>query len=96
MTGADYLFAAFDGLNRYYVRSEEAEHLLPRFSAPVNVLDDFIPYRYHFALETLRAQAENVREVGPTTLALARGIRRAADWVPGLASLARRRIRRAG
>ena len=37
---ADYHFAYFDGLNRYYVRKEDA-HLLERFRAPVNVLDDF-------------------------------------------------------
>ena len=37
---ADYQFAFFDGLNRYYVRGED-EALLPRFQIPVNALDDF-------------------------------------------------------
>jgi FkbM family methyltransferase len=37
---AGYHFAAFDGLNRYYVRDEDAA-LLPKFAAPVNVLDDY-------------------------------------------------------
>jgi FkbM family methyltransferase len=39
--GADYLYAFFDGLNRYYVRHEDAD-LLAAFSAPVNVLDNYI------------------------------------------------------
>ena len=92
LLAADYRFATFDGLNRYYVKCEEAEDLIPRFSPPVNVLDDFIPYRYHLALKELR----DLQDVGPTTLALARGIRRAADWVPGLSRVARHWTRRAG
>jgi len=40
----DYLFANFDGLNRYYVRAENRE-LLERFAAPVNVMDDYVPVR---------------------------------------------------
>jgi len=37
---ADYLFAYFDGLNRYYVRREDVA-LLDRFSAPPNIFDDY-------------------------------------------------------
>ena len=39
LLGADYRFAMFDGLNRFYCRNEDAELLLPRLSAPANVLD---------------------------------------------------------
>jgi len=39
-----YLYAYFDGLNRFYVRQEEAD-LLKHFSCPPNVFDSFIPYR---------------------------------------------------
>lgn len=42
---AGYRFAAFDGLNRYYVRQED-EHLLPALATPVNVTDDYAPYEY--------------------------------------------------
>ena len=42
---ANYLPAAFDGLNRFYVRVED-EALLPTFQATVNVLDNFVPYEY--------------------------------------------------
>jgi FkbM family methyltransferase len=37
---ADYLFALFDGLNRFYVSAEEAE-LLDALSSPACVFDDF-------------------------------------------------------
>jgi FkbM family methyltransferase len=47
LTSARYQFAAFDGLNRYYVRDEDAE-LLPRFAWPVNVLDDYVPAEQHW------------------------------------------------
>ena len=38
-----YLYAYFDGLNRFYVRQEEPD-LLKHFSCPPNVFDAFIPY----------------------------------------------------
>jgi FkbM family methyltransferase len=40
---AGYLFAAFDGLNRYYVREEDAD-LAPVLAVPVNCLDDYTPH----------------------------------------------------
>jgi hypothetical protein len=43
---AGYLFAYFDGLNRYYVRKED-EDLLAHFATPPNVFDKFQPYREH-------------------------------------------------
>lgn len=42
---ADYTFAAFDGLNRYYVRSEDAS-LIPALQVPANVHDEFQPYEW--------------------------------------------------
>ena len=39
-----YIFAYFDGLNRFYVREEEAD-LLRHFNAPPNVFDSFVTYR---------------------------------------------------
>lgn len=38
-----YVFAYFDGLNRFYVR-EESKDLLPAFNAPPNVFDGFELY----------------------------------------------------
>ena len=43
--GIAYRLAAFDGINRYYVRHED-ESLLPAFAATANALDNFIPYEY--------------------------------------------------
>lgn len=46
---AEYVFAAFDGLNRYYVREEDA-HLAAGLTTPVNVTDQFVPYEHAKAL----------------------------------------------
>jgi FkbM family methyltransferase len=52
---ADYRFATFDGLNRYYVRSEDRQ-LLPALQTPVHVCDDYVPYRYQCRIEELSVQ----------------------------------------
>lgn len=51
----DYLFATFDGINRYYVRAEDRQ-LLPALSTPVNVLDRYIPYEYLRQIEEMKAR----------------------------------------
>ncbi len=50
---ADYVFAAFDGLNRYYVRREDG-HLAAGLATPVNVTDRFVPYEHAKPYEELR------------------------------------------
>ena len=40
-----YVFGLFDGLNRFYCRQEDVDELLPLFSAPANIFDDFRPIR---------------------------------------------------
>ena len=50
--GIDYLPAAFDGLNRFYVRSEDKD-LLPAFETLPNVLDGFVPYEHYRLVEQL-------------------------------------------
>ncbi|MDQ3896022.1 MAG: FkbM family methyltransferase [Actinomycetota bacterium] len=50
---ADYLYAAFDGLNRYYVRREDS-HLAAGLATPVNVTDRFVPYEHAKPYEELR------------------------------------------
>jgi FkbM family methyltransferase len=42
---ADYRFATFDGLNRYYVRAED-EDLVEKLRVPANVFDDFVPWEW--------------------------------------------------
>lgn len=60
---AGYLFAHFDGLNRYYVRQEDAT-LLERFAVPVNVLDHHVPeetVRHQTEARQLRAELQEAR-----------------------------------
>ncbi len=42
LLAAGYRFALFDGINRFYCRAEDADRLLPRLSAPANVLDNWV------------------------------------------------------
>jgi hypothetical protein len=39
---ADYRFAYFDGLNRFYVADEKSGHLMSAFGVPPNVFDGFV------------------------------------------------------
>ena len=59
LTDVDYLFAAFDGLNRFYLRKEDAD-LLPALVAPVNVFDDYVPYKYSKAIVEARTGEDAV------------------------------------
>jgi FkbM family methyltransferase len=71
---ADFHFALFDGLNRFYVRGED-KPLLPVLSVPANVLDDFISHDY-------------LEGVGPTGLAVARRLHALALRLPRIAAIA--------
>ena len=42
---AGYRFALFDGLNRFYVREEDARELADTLSVPANTFDDYLPHR---------------------------------------------------
>ncbi|MGI8983959.1 MAG: FkbM family methyltransferase [Acidimicrobiales bacterium] len=53
LLGAGYVFATFDGLNRYYVRDEDA-HLAAGLATPVNVTDRYVPFEHAKAFEDLR------------------------------------------
>jgi FkbM family methyltransferase len=56
---ARYIFALFDGLNRFYARAEESALLLPRLAAPANVRDFWVRARDEQAHATAaRLQAE--------------------------------------
>jgi FkbM family methyltransferase len=54
LLAASYRLGLFDGLNRFYCREEDADELLPRLSAPANVLDNWrraVELRVQEALE---------------------------------------------
>jgi FkbM family methyltransferase len=52
----DYQFAHFDGLNRYYVRAEDAAAILPRLSYPVCAFDEFERAEHLQALQQAKAE----------------------------------------
>lgn len=65
ITGKRYDFVYFDGLNRFYA-AQECAGLKAAFSAPPNVLDDFMQYRevmHRQAIERLQAQLDAERRV---------------------------------
>lgn len=102
LIGAGYLLSAFDGLNRYYVREEDAA-LAPRLATPVNMFDDFITFDHWWQVEDLRRECRELRwrvdamnEIGPTALAAAQRLRGLARRIPGASGLARRWLSRGG
>ena len=60
LLGAGYRFIVFDGLNRFYVRSEDTA-LASKLITPPNVLDNFELHRYIVARDELRRQFEAER-----------------------------------
>jgi FkbM family methyltransferase len=58
--GAGYKFAVFDGLNRFYVREEDAA-LIEALAVPPSTLDEFVPYHYHRELTGLRGEVDELR-----------------------------------
>ncbi|HET6575598.1 MAG TPA: FkbM family methyltransferase [Fimbriiglobus sp.] len=68
LLSADYRFAIFDGLNRYYVRGEEPE-LIARLAVPANVFDNYTPYAQH----QLEQELKRYRTLNP--------VRRLVRWV---------------
>jgi FkbM family methyltransferase len=57
--GQRYLFAYFDGLNRFYV-AEEERPLLERLQVPPNVHDGFVLYEHHLLREQMRELREGL------------------------------------
>jgi FkbM family methyltransferase len=54
-----YVFALFDGLNRFYCCREQAQLLLPRLSIPANIFDNYRLAREARASDALLARAES-------------------------------------
>jgi FkbM family methyltransferase len=62
LLAADYDFALFDGINRFYVRSEDRA-LISCLSAPANPLDRYVPYYHQRIVDELRATQLEVRRL---------------------------------
>ncbi len=86
---ADYRFALFDGLNRYYVRGEDS-HLIGRLAAPASCIDDYIPYRHFKQVSELQSRLAMAEGLGPRSLAVARRLQGLATRFHNLSSRLRR------
>jgi FkbM family methyltransferase len=92
LTGAGYRFAAFDGVNRFYV-AEGYDHLIPSLAYPISALDRFVPAplrdseaRLDHALQELEERAtetESLRASLDRTVSERDEARRALDVVHG-------------
>jgi FkbM family methyltransferase len=101
----DFRFAIFDGLNRFYVREEDAE-LLALLAAPACVHDQYVPYIHQRAHELLAAPwplVDHLRTAHGASFAIGAGMRvarllhRVGNGLPALSrSLRRLRIRNRG
>ncbi len=78
LVSADYLFAFFDGLNRYYVRREDSE-LIVKLAVPANVFDNFVTYSEQCNIERVHAltyRLSTTEQLGRYSLAAARRLNR--------------------
>lgn len=57
LLNADYRFVYFDGLNRFYLRAEDAA-LSCHFDVPPNVFDDYILYEHIAQMEFIGSQCQ--------------------------------------
>jgi FkbM family methyltransferase len=97
LLGAGYSYGTFDGVNRYYVRAEDAAALLPLLATPVNVFDDYVPFETHSLRERVRAleaalaaEGRACPEVGAGALEVARRLDALYRRFPRLMAAARR------
>lgn len=86
---ADYTFAFFDGINRFYVRTED-HGLLPKLRTGANFLDDYIPFEHLRRVEELHARLAAYEDLSPRAIAYARRLQHLSRRIPGLTSLLRR------
>jgi FkbM family methyltransferase len=88
VTSHDYLFAYFDGLNRYYVAIEHAQ-LLDSLQVQVNVFDDVIPVRLSEALQENAALQEQIKVSAAAALAASPGT---SDMAGNVAASVKQRL----
>ncbi len=91
LLAADYLFAFWDGVNRFYVRKED-EHLLPLLQIPANSTDDFVTYERHCLTQEL-ARWCGQEQLGPVSTMIVRKLRALAKRYPRTSTAAKRIVR---
>lgn len=77
---AGYLFALFDGLNRFYVR-EEDRPLLDVLAAPPCVFDEFVPVEHQAEIDRLRAEYAALRQERDAVWQQLHGMRQERDAI---------------
>lgn len=80
-----YVFATFDGLNRYYLREEDA-HLAPRLQVPANTFDDYVPYVFWEQIQHLRSRVDKFESEDTPLVRMARSLARAKNKLIALPS----------
>ena len=86
---AGYHFTLFDGVNRYYVRDEDA-HLIPAMSIPVNASDRFSIFGYARKISELEnSLSQQTRELDHVTHELGRMVDQYGGVGPGALRVAR-------
>lgn len=61
LVDAGYQFAMFDGLNRFYARSDEPA-LVQELAIPANIFDDFVPYAWTHQLDQIQQWAHSLQD----------------------------------
>jgi len=94
LLAADYRFAFFDGLNRFYLRAED-EGLLPRLAFPASsVVDGFVTAeqaRMRIDMETMKRELADVYDLDPLAVDFASRLK-AASFKRRAASTGFRRL----
>ena len=67
LLAADYHFAIFEGVNKFFVRGED-KHLLARLNAPANPSDRFLIYGYLKRINDLERQLSHYKEIEQSVL----------------------------
>ncbi len=107
LLNSGYHFTLFDGVNRFYVRDEDA-HLIPPMSFPANASDRFLIHGYmrrinelEEASTQLKIEAHLLRQAlalygpfGPLTLKVAGRLGRASKRFPAATRFAKKVVRR--
>lgn len=98
LLSAGYLFACFDGLNRYYVRSENRE-LIPKLAVPANVFDNFTSHSLFVSqveAQELKLRLDTLEQMGPVSAAVARRLNRLEQRLPAFSNMMLRVRRKLG
>ena len=78
----DYRFASFDGLNRWYVRSEDAA-LAAQLELPMCSHDDYVPWEFQSEIEDLKQKLAAAMSDQPAAVRVASLLRETLSDVPG-------------